>query len=91
MYYSELLKIVGEILGGKVEKRTVMDYLMNNVDSVEIYDSDDMLLTDVYFTLIHYATGEEEVSRGEWIYFEECLSGEKEYSMEEKMHIAAYK
>ncbi len=39
-------------------------------------------VTDVYFTLKHYAGGEEDVGKKEWIFFLDCLSGKCEYSIE---------
>ena len=53
----------------------------------QIYDSDEELITDAFFTLKHYASGEEEVSKDEWMYFLECLAGKREYNMEAKMSI----
>lgn len=41
----------------------------------------------LFFTLKHYASGEEEVSKDEWMYFLECLAGKREYNMEAKMSI----
>lgn len=41
----------------------------------------------LFFTLKHYASGEEEVSKDEWMYFLECLAGKREYNMETKMCI----
>ena len=36
---------------------------------------------------LHYAGGEEEVSKDEWLYFLECLEGRREYNIEDKMRI----
>ena len=49
--------------------------------------ADEELITDAFFTLKHYASGEEEVSKDEWMYFLECLAGKREYNMEAKMSI----
>ena len=46
-----------------------------------------MLLTDVFFSLKHYASGEEIISKNEWIFLKKCLLGECEYSVDEKMRI----
>ena len=40
-----------------------------------LYDSDEELITDAFFTLKHYVSGDEEVSKDEWMYFLECLAG----------------
>ena len=54
-----------------------------------IYESDDMLLTDVFFSLKHYASGEEEISENEWLLFMACLLGEREYNIDEKKRITS--
>lgn len=64
-----------------------MEYLIDDFDCEKIYDSDEELITDAFFTLKHYASGEEEVSKDEWMYFLECLAGKREYNMETKMCI----
>lgn len=33
--------------------------------------------SDIYFTLMHYASGEEQITDAEWVYFLQCLK-EKE-------------
>ena len=85
MYYNKFIKIIEKILNGNYEKNLLVKDLIDLFDCEKIYDSDDSLITDVFFTLKHYASGEEEVNTNEWIYFLECLSGKCEYSMEEKM------
>ena len=51
----------------------------------EIYASDDMLVTDSYFSLLHFATGEEIVTDAEWKYLLDCLNGNRIYSLDEKL------
>ena len=87
MYHNEIKRIIEKILKGEVDKYVLMEYLINNFDCEKIYDSDEELVTDAYFTLKHYASGEEEVSKDEWMYFLECLAGRSKYSIEEKMNI----
>ena len=53
----------------------------------EIYASDDMLVTDSYFSLLHFATGEEMVTDAEWKYFLDCLNGNRVYNLEEKLQM----
>ena len=66
-----------------------MEYLIDMFDCEKIYDSDDEMVTDAFFTLKHYASGEEDISKEEWLYFWDCLSGKCEYSVKEKMRITA--
>ena len=64
-----------------------MEALIANVSPMEIYSSNDMLVTDSYFSLLHYATGEEMVTDAEWKYFLDCLNGNRVYSLDEKLQM----
>ena len=87
MYYNEFVGIIEKIIYGNLEKKLLQDYLMDMFDCEKIYDSDDELVSDVFFTLKHYASGEEDISKNEWVYFLDCLLGKCQYSIEEKMRI----
>ena len=89
MYHNEIKKIIEKVVKGDIDKYVLMEYLINNLDCEKIYDSDEEMVTDAFFTLKHYASGEEDVSEDEWLYFLECLAGRHEYSIEEKMRITA--
>ncbi len=54
---------------------------------MELYASDDMLVTDSYFSLLYYAAGEEMISDAEWKYFLDCLDGDRNYSPYEKLQV----
>lgn len=54
---------------------------------MELYASDDMLVTDYYFSLLYYAAGEEMISDAEWKYFLDCLDGDRNYSPDEKLQV----
>ena len=64
-----------------------MEALTANVNPAEIYATDDLLVTDSYFSLLHYATGEEMVTDVEWKYFLDCLIGNRVYSLDEKLQM----
>lgn len=85
MYHNEMEKIIEKVVKGDIDKNVLMEYLIDDFDCEKIYDSDEELITDAFFTLKHYASGEEEVSKDEWLYFLECLAGKREYNMEAKM------
>ena len=70
-----------------IDKNYLEEYLNDSLDCEKIYESDDALLTDVFFSLKHYASGEEEIGENEWLFFMECLLGERKYNLDEKMHI----
>ena len=83
----QMEKIIEKVVKGDIDKNVLMEYLIDDFDCEKIYDSDEELITDAFFTLKHYASGEEEVSKDEWMYFLECLAGKREYNMEAKMSI----
>ncbi|SFU74666.1 hypothetical protein [Butyrivibrio sp. M55] len=87
MYYDELVQLIEKVLNGDFEKKVLEQYMEETFDFEKIYDSDDELLTDVFFTLKHYLSGEEEVNKKEWLYLKKCLLGRCGYSMEEKMRV----
>lgn len=87
MYHNKFIQIIEKILKENLKKNLLSEYLIDMFDCEKIYDSDDELVTDVFLTLKHYASGEEDVSKEEWIFFLNCLLGKCEYSLEEKMSI----
>lgn len=86
MYHNEIKKIIEGVVKGDIDKCVLMEYL-EDFDCEKIYDSDEELITDAFFTLKHYASGEEDISKDEWLYFLECLAGKREYNMETKVSI----
>ena len=52
-----------------------------------IIELEDMLVTDAYFSILHYASGEEMINDAEWKYFLDCLNGDWVYSLDEKLQI----
>ena len=82
MFYEELKQIIKLIIQKGLSGQSLMKALTANIDPMEIYASDDMLVTDSYFSLLHYATGEEMVTDAEWKYFLDCLNGNRTYWVE---------
>lgn len=87
MYYKEIKMLIEKIIKENIEKKELLEYLIDNFDCEAIYNSDDNLTTDVFFTLKHYASEEENVREEEWLYFLQCLEGQRKYNMKEKMAI----
>ena len=79
MYYEELKQIISLVVNQGLRGQALMDMLIEKVNQTEIYASDDMLITDSYISLLHYAIGEEMVLYAEWKYFLDCLNGDKVY------------
>lgn len=87
MYYVELEFLIKKIIDEEIEKDILLKQLMEKFDCAKIYESDDTLVSDSYFSIKHYATGEETFNNVEWVYLLECLQGKRNYSIEEKMNI----
>ena len=97
MYHNEMKKVIEKVVKpvlrsygldpDQVKHFHINPTGMDSFDCEKIYDSDEELITDAFFTLKHYAGGEEEVSKDEWLYFLECLEGRREYNIEDKMRI----
>lgn len=87
MYYNDFKNIIEKVLMENISGRLLMDLIIDTFDCELIYDSQDILLTDIYFTLKHYASGEEMIGKQEWEYFMECLDGRRIYNILEKMSI----
>ena len=87
MFYEELKQILRLVLQQGLSGQALIDALTANVNPTEIYASDDMLATDSYFSLLHYATEEEMVTDAEWKYFLDCLNGNRVYNLDEKLQM----
>ena len=87
MFHEELKQIIRSVLQQGLSGQQLMEALIANVNPTEIYASDDMLVTDSYFSLLHFATGEEMVTDAEWKYFLDCLNGNRVYSLDEKLQM----
>ncbi len=87
MIYEELKQIISSVLEQGLSGHSLMEALTANVNPTEIYALDDMLVSDSYFSLLHYATGEEMLTDAEWKYFLDCLNGNRFYSLDEKLQM----
>ncbi len=87
MFYEELKQIIGLVMNQGLSGQALMNMLIEKIDPTEVYASDDMLVTDSYFSLLHYAFGEEMITDDEWKYFLECLDGDVIYSLDDKLYL----
>lgn len=87
MLYEKLKQIICLVINQDLNGQALMDMLIEKINPNEVYESDDVLVTDSYFSLLHYAFGEEMVTDNEWKYFLECFNGEKIYSLDNKQNI----
>ncbi len=86
-YYNEFNQLLQKIKNCKISKEEVRNYLVNYIDCEYIYNTDDTLLSDIFFTLKHFSMGEEDITNEEIRYFLECLNGERTHSFDEKMEL----
>lgn len=84
MYHEKMNAIISLVLNKQVSKDFILEYLSNNFSPTKIYDSDDSLITDAYFSLLHYAWDEEQILNEEWEYFIKCFNGECVHNFDEK-------
>ncbi len=87
MYHNKIKEVIEKVVKGSINKYELMEYLLDNFDCEKIYDSDEEVITDAFFTLKHYASSEEDVKENEWMYLLACLNGTHKYCVEEKMNI----
>ncbi len=77
-----LSSIVCDILSGEIKEEKVKKRVRDELESKNIWEADDLLITDCYYALKHIT--EETISRKEWIYFQECFDGRRIYNLKEK-------
>ena len=87
MFYEAFKSLIGEVLRQGLRGEALADALAKSVDCGKIYESEDRLATDVYFSLLHCAAGEEEIPPAEWEYFLDCLDGDRKYNLEDKLKL----
>ncbi len=79
LYQEEFKDIIHAVLNEGLCGRELSDTVIRSIKPVEIYESDDRLVTDLYFAIMHFAGGEEHVSTAEWLYYLQCLEGKRKH------------
>ncbi len=79
LYQEEFKDILRAIIKDGLLGRELSDTVIRSIKPTEIYASDDRLITDLYFTVMHFAGGEEHISTAEWLYYLQCLEGKRKY------------
>lgn len=87
MYREKFLELLKLVIEKEVDRYDLLKRMLDEFDCENIYDSDDDIVPDIYFTLKHYASGEEGIDMEECRFFMYCLQGKCEYSLEEKLRI----
>lgn len=75
--------IIGKILEKKISRNELKECIQNELESRNIWEDDNLLVTDCYYALKHIE--EEQISDKEWTYFQECFNGKREYSLKDKI------
>lgn len=89
MYYKELEALIRAVLNKTMSISEISKCIMSDFDCLSIYESEDQLVTDAFFALKHFVSGEENIREIEWIYFIKCFEGQCEYNLEQKMKFLA--
>ena len=80
---SILRDIVGKILEKRISRNELKKCIQDELESQNIWEDNNLLVTDCYYALKHI--DEEQISLREWIYFQECFNGKREYSVKDKL------
>ena len=83
-HYLIFRQMLEGYINNKTSKEEINAILINEVDVELVLNTEDTLLNDMYFSLLHYSIGEEEFTVKEAYYFLECLSGIRKHSFEDK-------
>lgn len=84
-YYDVFIELLERVKFQEISNDELEECLITRVDCEYIYDSEDTLLSDIFFTLKHLAAEEEDITNEEINYFLECLQGLRRHSFDEKM------
>ena len=83
-YHKALINIFISLKNHDITMEEI-EKTLNSFDPTHIYSSDDLLLSDAYFSLKHFIAKEEPLTYDEIDYFLECLTGKRSHSFENKM------
>ena len=89
MFEAVLKEIVSRIVSKTISKTEIREKVQNELETKDIWESDNFLITDCYYALKHI--DEEEISIYEWKYFLECFKGHRKYDLKEKIKFISYK
>ena len=84
---QKLAQIIHDVLYKGLSGSELENTLIESFRPEDIYESEDLLLTDAYLSLMHYASGEEHIPKAEWNYLSECLTGEREHNLDDKIQL----
>lgn len=84
-----LQDIVEKILEKKISRNELKKRIQDELEFQNIWENDNLLVTDCYYALNHI--DEEQISFKEWIYFQECFNGKREYSLKDKLQFISGK
>jgi len=77
-----LSDIIDKILASSICRKELKELIISELESRNIWESDNLLVTDCYYALKHME--EEQISVKEWMYFQECFHGKREYNLKDK-------
>lgn len=77
--------IIEKFLNKQLTKEQVAEKLVQSVDCEDVYGINNLLISDSYFSLSHII--EEDINDVELKYLLNCLSGQCEYRLAEKLKL----
>ena len=83
-HFEVLIELLYSIKNNKISPSEVEEWLIKEINPEFIYTQEDTLLTDLYFTVLHFSFGEENISDSEFEYFKECIRGIRRHNLDEK-------
>lgn len=87
-FKSVLQDIVLKITTGIISKEEIEERVQNELELKDIWESNDILITDCYYSLKHME--EEKISIDEWKYFLECFNGYRQYNLADKKFFKSF-
>lgn len=85
-FISALKNIAEHILLNDISMSEI-ESLLTGLEIYDIWDSDNLMITDCYYGISHMVAGEEHISKREWEYYLECFDHQRSFDIEEKLKI----
>ncbi len=78
-----LSDLVNKVLSKSISKKELKRRIYNELDSKNIWESNNLMITDCYYALKHL--DEDQVLSKELLYFQECFDKKRKYSLQDKL------
>ena len=86
-HYPVFREILERYRANEISQKEMNNILTNRIDVESILNSNDLLAGDLYYSLLHFSSGEDDFTIPEALYFLECLNGLRKHSFEDKFAV----